>query len=40
MLLVLLVLLVVVAVRCRKLISILSWIVGGPFGLFECIAGS
>ena len=28
-------LLVVVAVRCRKLISTLSWIVGGLFGLFE-----
>ena len=32
----LLVLLVVVAVRCRKLISTLSWIVGGLFGL--CLA--
>jgi hypothetical protein len=30
-----LVLLAVVAVRCRKLISTLSWIVGGLFGLFE-----
>ena len=32
MLLVLLV--VVVAVRCRKLIRMLSWIIGGLFGLF------
>ena len=27
-------LLVVVAVRCRKLISMLSWVIGGLFGLF------
>ena len=33
-------LLVVVAVRCQKLISMLSWIIGGPFGLPECTAGS
>ena len=33
-------LVVVVAVRCRKLISTLSWIVGGLFGLFECAARS
>ena len=33
-------LVVVVAVRCRKLISTLSWIIGGMFGLFECAARS
>ena len=34
------VLVVVVAVRCRKLISTLSWILGGLFALFECAARS
>ena len=33
-------LVVVVAVRCRKLSRTLSWIIGGLFGLPECTARS
>ena len=40
MLLVLLVVVVVVAMRCWKLISMLSWIIGGLFAFFECTAGN